>query len=302
MNEHVQLVLWILHPVLQSIVAGIMLRRRLHRVFRIFFAYLIFQIASFFVLFPIFKWGGYIAYFYTFWTYSALTLVLGFMVIHEIFLDVFRPYHTLKDLGSVLFRWAALVMLLVACVVAASSPASEQGPLVQAIVTVQRCVRVVQCGLILFLLVFSKYLGVSWRHHSFGISLGFGGFAGAELAMLALNTSGHASQITVNFVDLLSYNLAIATWAVYAFLKSPARENTSTLLMSQRWEQSLTDLQHPAPADSLIPMFEGMVDRAFSRNGRYAEFEEIKPEPISPRSVSAGPRMRVLPSRVTSKV
>jgi hypothetical protein len=302
MNEHVQLVLWILHPVLQSVVAGIMLRRRLHRVFRIFFAYLIFQIASFFVLFPIFKWGGYIAYFYTFWTYSALTLVLGFMVIHEIFLDVFRPYHTLKDLGSVLFRWAALVMLLVACVVAASSPAGEQGPLVQAIVTVQRCVRVVQCGLILFLLVFSKYLGVSWRQHSFGISLGFGGFAGAELAMLALNTSGHASQITVNFVDLLSYNLAIATWAVYAFLKSPARENTSTLLMSQRWEQSLTDLQHPAPADSLIPMFEGMVDRAFSRNGRYAEFEEIKAEPISARSVPAGPRMRVLPSRVTSKV
>jgi hypothetical protein len=302
MNEHVQLVLWILHPVLQSAVAAIMVRRKLHRVFRIFFAYLIFQIATFFVLFPIFKWGGYLAYFYTFWTYSAITLVLGFMVIHEIFLDVFRPYHTLKDLGSVLFRWAALVMLLVACVVAASSPASEQGPLVQAIVTVQRCVRVVQCGLILFLLVFSKYLGVSWRQHSFGISLGFGAFAGAELAMLALNTSGHASQVTVNFVDLLSYNLAITTWSIYAFLKSPARENTATLLMSQRWEQSLTDLQHPAPADSLIPMFEGMVDRAFSRSGRYSEPEEVTSEPIGPRRVPAVRRMHALPPRLTSKV
>ena len=297
MNEHVQLGLWILHPVFQSAVAAIMFRRKLHRVFRMFFAYLAFQIAIFFVLFPIFKWGGYRPYFYTFWTYSAITLVLGFMVIHEIFLDIFRPYHTLKDLGSVLFRWAALVMLLMACVVAASSPPSEQGPLVQAIVTVQRSVRVVQCGLILFLLVFSKYLGVSWRQPSFGISLGFGVFAGAELAMLALNTSGHASQITVNFVDLLSYNLAIATWSIYASLKSPARENRATLLMSQRWEQSLTDLQHPASADSLIPMFEGMVDRAFSRSGRYSEPNQVTPQSIGPGSVPVIRRVRALRPR-----
>jgi hypothetical protein len=33
-------------------------------------------------------------------------------------------------------------------------------------------------------------------------------------------------------------------------------------LQPQRWEQSLTDLNHPLSADSLIPMFEGMVDRA----------------------------------------
>jgi hypothetical protein len=37
------------------------------------------------------------------------------------------------------------------------------------------------------------------------------------------------------------------------------------LLRPQRWEQSLSDIQHPLPADSLIPMFEGMVDRALSR-------------------------------------
>ena len=49
------------------------------------------------------------------------------MIIYEIFLDVFRPYHTLKDLGSVLFKWAALVMSLVAFVVAASSPLGIRG-------------------------------------------------------------------------------------------------------------------------------------------------------------------------------
>ena len=117
------------------------------------------------------------------------------MVIYEIFLDVFRPYRTLKDLGSVLFKWAALVMSLVGFVVAASSPLGDQGPIVQAVMTVTRCVRVAQVGLILFLLVFSRYLGVSWKQHSFGLSMGLGLSAGVELGTLAFHVSGHASQV-----------------------------------------------------------------------------------------------------------
>jgi hypothetical protein len=258
MNPKIQLaynVLWSAHPVLQLSVGALMFKRKLHRKFPIFFAYIVSQVLIFSVLFPIYKWGNYREYFYAFWITSGVSLVLGFMIIHEIFLDVFHPYHTLKDLGSVLFRWAALVMLLVAGVVAASSPAGAQGPLVEAIITVQRCVRVIQCGLILFLLVFSKYL-------------------------LALHASSHASEAAVNLVNLAGYNLAIATWLTYALLKSAARENAANLPLSQRWEQSLTDLQHPVPSDSLIPMFEGMVDRAFSRTNGHDRDETVV-EPLA---------------------
>ena len=147
---------------LQLAVGGRMFRRKLHRAFPVFFAYIGFQILAFCLLFPMYQWGNssYAEYFGFYWACAAVNLVLGFMVIYEIFQDVFRPYHTLKDLGSVLFKWAALVMLLVAFVVAASSPTGDQGPIVQAIITVTRCVRVAQVGLILFLMVFSRYLGV----------------------------------------------------------------------------------------------------------------------------------------------
>src|SRR5437764_2710291 len=190
--------LWMAHPTLQLAVGGVMFSRKIHRTFPVFFVYILSQIATFSVTFPFFQWGEYEYFFYAYWILAAVSLAIGFSVIHEVFLDVFRPYHALKDLGSVLFKWAALVMLLVACVVAAASPAGQEGPLVQAVLTVQRCIRVIQCGLILFLLVFSKYLGVSWRQHSFGISLGFGGFASVELTMIALNTSGHASEMAVS--------------------------------------------------------------------------------------------------------
>ena len=51
-------------------------------------------------------------------------------------------------------------------------------------------------------------------------------------------------------------------WLSYVAIKRPARDGTLSLLQPQRWEQSLTDIHHPLPADSLIPMFESMVDRA----------------------------------------
>ncbi len=241
-----------------------MLWRKLHRKFPIFFAYIIFQLANFAVLFPIHQRGNYDLYFYSYWIGVVISLAIGFKVIHEIFLDVFRPYHTLRDLGTVLFKWAALVMFFVALVVAAASPAG-QSPIVQAVVTVQRCVRVIQCGLILFLLVFSKYLGVSWRQQSFGIALGFGGFASVELAGNALYSGGQINNSTAAFLYTATYACAILVWLGYALVKAASREAAVNLVMSQRWERSLGDLQRPAAADSLIPMFEGMVDRAFSR-------------------------------------
>jgi hypothetical protein len=291
MNPKIQLALWIAHPLLQLSVAAVMFCRKLHKIFPVFFTYLISQILMFAILFPMFQLGYEQYFFYVYWSCAAISLALGFKVIHEIFLDIFRPYHTLKDLGSVLFKWAALVMLLVAGVVAAASPAAEQGSLIQAVVTVQRCLRVIQCGLILFLLVFSNYLGVTWRQHSFGIALGFGSFAGVELALLALYASYQVSQPTISLINMLAYNGAILIWLVYAWIKSPARDTSANLLMSQRWDQGLTDLQHPMSSDSLIPLFEGMVDRAFSRtNGDTAsdptaidELTQVSSSRSSPR-------------------
>lgn len=267
---------------LQLAVAAAMYWRKLHRAFPVFFAYLVSQIMIFSVLFPMYRSGNYALFFYTYWICASTSLAIGFKVIHEIFQDVFRPYHTLKDLGSVMFKWAALVMLLVGLVVAAGST-SDLSPFVQAVMTVQRCVRVIQCGLILFLLVFSRYLGVSWRQTSFGIALGFGSFAAVELTMATLHASGHASQTVLNFAIMVAYNFAILVWLTYGLVKSPARENACNLLMSQRWEQSLTDLRQPAIGDSLIPMFEGMVDRALSRTNRSSVCEDLaaaRPAPI----------------------
>jgi hypothetical protein len=257
-------VLWISHPVLELSIAALMAKRKLHKKFPIFFIYLLSQLVTFAIVFPLFIKGTYELFFYGYWICAVVSLAAGFKVLQEVFRDVFRPYYALKDLGNVLFKWAGLVMLLVAGVVAASSGASDQGPMVQAVLTVQRCVRLMQFGLILFLVMFAKYLGVSWRQSSFGIALGFGSFASIELMAVALRASGYMGELTLSVILMATYNFTLVIWSAYIWLKEPARE-ASVLLTSQRWDQSLGDLQQPAAPDSLIPMFEGMVDRAFSR-------------------------------------
>jgi hypothetical protein len=267
MSEKIRILfyaLWIAHPVLQTVIAIAMFRRGQHRAFKFFFAYIVTQILTFVVVFPASRYN-YFVYFYFSWFSTAISAALGFQVIHEAFLDVFRPFHTLRDLGTVLFKWAGLVMLLVAGVVSVSASSSDTAPWIQAILTAQRCVRIIQVGMVLFLLSFAHYLGVNRRQHSFGIALGFGTFAMVELGLIASWAGEHLAGLSVDLVNMAAYNCALLIWLGYTLAKSPAREAGSVLLRPQRWEQSLSDIHHPLPADSLIPMFEGMVDRALSR-------------------------------------
>jgi hypothetical protein len=287
-SHFVVLYLWCAQPLLQLAVAAVLWRRRLHKKFPVFFIFLLAQVANFAVTFPFWLSGNLKVYFAFFWLGEAVNALLGFKVIHEIFLDVFRPYHTLKDLGTLLFRWAGVVMLLVSVVVAFSN-SYDRNPLVHALTTLQRSVRIVQLGLILFLLLFSRFLGVSRKQVSFGISLGFGLFAGVELLLVALNSGGFVGQGTLNRANMLTYVVAILIWLGYSLSRKGAPEAANNLL-TQRWEQSLADLQHPVPSDSLIPMFEDMVERAFSRSSHLEPVEDQSTQnrPLNlPRASSA---------------
>jgi len=257
---------WILHPILELGIAGFIVRRGLLKKFKFFFAYIVTQIVTFAVFFPAYYvWRNYSAAFYFSWVFTAISVALGFLVIHEVFVDVFRLFHTLRDLGTVLFKWAGLVMLLVAGVVSVSTNSTQTAPWMQAIITSQRCVRIIQVGMVLFLLFFAHYVGVSRRQHSFGIALGFGSFSFIELIVICSWVGNHVSGPMTSFMNMIAYDGSLLLWLGYVAVKRPARDGALSLLQPQRWEQSLTDIHHPLPAHSLIPMFEGMVDRALSR-------------------------------------
>src|SRR6202049_1960783 len=290
------LCLWCAQPLLQSVLAVILWRRKMRKQFPVFFVFLLAQVLNFSVIFPLWLAGNYVLYFIPFWLGEAINAVLGFKVIHEIFIDVFRPYHTLKDLGTLLFKWAGVVMLLVSVVVAFSN-SFDESPLIHALSTLQRSVRVVQFGLILFLILFSRFLGVSRKQVSFGISLGFGLFAAVELMLMALNSGGFVRQRNLNLVNMVTLILAILVWCGYSLSRKAVRVAAVNHLQTQRWEQGLADLQPPVLSDSLIPMFEGMVERAFSRSSNLESTDGHTPftspgNPPRANSAAAGSKTR----------
>ena len=284
--NQIALYLWCAQPLLQSAVALVLWRRKLHKQFPVFFTYILAQIGIFALTFPLRSADNYEWFFYAYWVGAAISALLSFRVIHEIFLHVFLPYDTLKDLGTVLFKWTGVVMVLVSVIVAFSNSAKgEPGAvgadvwglaITMAVTSLQRAVRLVQCGLILFLLLFARFLGVSKRQQSFGMALGFGLFAAIELILLALYSGGYLDVRLMGLINTTMYDGAIVIWLGYALAPNAVRNAATNHLQTQRWEQSLADLHHadasgPIGPDSLIPMFEGMVERAFSRSSHLGE-------------------------------
>jgi hypothetical protein len=261
-SPHIQLALWVLQPLLQACVAVVMFRRKLHKDLPVFFTFVLAQIFIFPLQFSAYQWWSHPTYFDVFWISMALNLIIEFRIIQEVFVDVFRPYHALKDLGTALFKWSALIMILVSVVVIAVSPGWDN-PLTKTVMVAHRCLRVIQCGMVLFLLAFSKPLGFSWRRQSFGVAIGFGIIAAAELLSNALYSGVHISVDAMNLINMTAFNAGVVLWWLYSWLNS--REFRVPVLVPQRWDEALMDIHAESDSESLIPMFEHMVDRAFSK-------------------------------------
>ncbi len=245
-----------------TVLAVAMYRRRLHKNYPYFFNYVIFQVLDFLIEFPLRNWEN--GYFYVYWTMRALSIAVSFAVLLEIFKDAFRPYEALRDLSVILFRWCALVVLLVAGMWAITSWRGTQiDNVTNAIFVVDRSVRMMQCGLVLFMLLFSEYLGISRRNVLFGIAVGFGFFAAVNmLVMTALTHQGVISKTNLSRISGLAYIMSTLMWLAYAILPATARVGMKQAAeATHKWDRALDDARNPAPAVSLLDTMDQTVER-----------------------------------------
>lgn len=261
-------VLWFATPALMTVLAVAMYRRHLHKDYPYFFNYVIFQVLSFLIEFPLRNWEN--GYFYIYWTMRALSIAVSFAVLLEIFKDAFRPYEALRDLSVILFRWCALVVLLVAGMWAITSWRGNQiDNVTNAIFVVDRSVRMMQCGLVLFMLLFSEYLGISRRNVLFGIAVGFGFFAAVNmLVMTALTHQGVISKTNLSRINGLAYIVSMLMWLAYAILPATARVGMKQAAeATHKWDRALDDARNPAPAVSLLDTMDQTVERLLYHRG-----------------------------------
>jgi hypothetical protein len=217
--------LWIAPPALQLVVAIIIVHRKLHKEFPAFLLYITFEIVFNSVLFvldhdPSITWYQYR------WAESGgdgLSIVLRFAVIQEIFSIVFRSYPSLNHLGTVMFRWVAIVLVAVAVAVAFHTPGGDYAPhIVAGLMVLDRAIAIVQCGLLLFLFLFSSYFGLSWRSYVFGIAAGLGIFSAVQLAIVSIRTQVLVeSRLFLDFLPMITYHCCVLIWLFYLLVPEP---------------------------------------------------------------------------------
>ncbi len=260
-------VLWLAAPILQLGVAVVLRRRKLDREFPFFFKYLIFQTATNLLLFALSS--HYRAYFYAYWSFQAVTAVLEFAIIYEIFGQLFRPYPYLRDFARVLLRWIGSLLLLVAVLFALSASPQDE-PVLVAVLWAERSIRLVQCGLLFFLLWFCSYLGITRRHYLFGVALGFGTLASADLVTIATRmVTGFIGDQAFNLVLMAAADWAVAIWLTYFLARAPVPVKQEAVAASgQKWDQGVSELLYPQPEASLLSRIDRMVEDAFAQSRR----------------------------------
>ncbi|MGA2353635.1 MAG: hypothetical protein ABSG02_04010 [Terriglobales bacterium] len=213
--------LWIAPHVLLAVVGVLLLKRNLYKSFPLFALYVWYEIAEFVLLFTIATTGWYVrAYLVT----LAISTALRFGVIQEIFNNIFSERGPVDALARVSIRWTTAFLLSVAILFAILAPGQTSTSLIAGAAWIGRGIAIIQCGLVLFLLLFSGLVGIRLQNYVFGIALGFGILASVELANWAMHT-GDLSKPMAKALNLLptgAYHVAVLVWLGY--LIAPARE------------------------------------------------------------------------------
>jgi hypothetical protein len=265
-RELVYYTLWITPAAGFVGLAGMMLRRRLHKELPLFFAFVVIQVADFAIGFSAYHISQR-DYFYAYWTLAALGIAISFGVLYEVFTGVFRPFGDLREFGAVIFRWAALVLALAAILLAASSrPVPGSTQLFTVIMNLMRSVELMQCGLVLLMLLCSSYLGITLRHRIFGIALGFGIIAAVDLIVVAvLSNFGLQAKTFVQIGKMATYNLAALLWTGYVYAGEVERRPEKQLIYAERWNFALAAAMHPGNDAASLPRIEDTVERVWKQ-------------------------------------
>lgn len=266
-----QTVLWFSAQALQLAVLVCMYRRRIQNYYPAFFYFIVVEVLSDPFLTLVQDRFPYI-YYFGYWITVCLTTTLSFFVMQEIFRDAFRPFEALRDLSTILFRWSALVLLLVAGMSAVTAPHNAHvDSISNTILLVDRNVRVMLCGLVFFLLMFSEYLGISRRHLLFGVAVGFG-FA-SSIRMLVTTAMAHQTVLhrsTLSAINSGAYVIACMIWLGYI-------ANRGTLLAGETvakpqgagWNDALEEARARIPSESLLDTMDKTVAQLLSHREQH---------------------------------
>ena len=236
--------LWYVQIAIQVILSSVVLGNRAWRELPGFSAYILFATSASLGKYAISHSHTGLAYFYAYWICEAVAIVLGMVVVREIFMKLFTPHLALRKLAALIFRVA--ITILVACGIVVVYLQARGGPdITNSVMIGEEATRIVEVGLIMFLFLSSSAFGLHWRQNVFGIALGLGIFTSVELVMLAIRLHlGPTVEPQCSLARLVAFSLSLLVWLGY--LLAPERATSSVEIPKraqlEQWNQAVMEL------------------------------------------------------------
>jgi hypothetical protein len=183
---------------------------------------------------------AYDLYFYIYWSSFAIESILGLMVIYSIFRLAMAPLKGLQSLGMLVFRWAAAISVAVSLGSAFAPGLAGQKYIMAAVTELQRTQGILTLCLLLFVCFAIRPMGLSYSSRIFGVSLGLGMLATANLVQSAwLPHVPQQMKGSFSAINGLACCATVMLWTAYFALPEPKRRiivlpTTSPFL---RWNQ-----------------------------------------------------------------
>lgn len=220
-------------------VATAMFRKGQHRHFPIFFSYLIFEFVMCCILWPM-------AYFRApveiYWRFDLLDragdIALRFGILQELFESSAAgsaPWY--RNVARMRNRVTVLLVIL-ASVVFAALYSSSLNHAFFANYAIIEAFNVAQCGLIVLLLLWHRFLGLRMSPFAFGIAVGMGLAMGLEPFQIMLRYSVPARMgMIVDMMNMAAYHGAVVVWFYFAQAREKVPSD-STAALPQLIEQA----------------------------------------------------------------
>lgn len=211
-----ELVLAILGIVLQASLALLLIKRKLWGLFRFFFVYTCFSLAS--TISSILLVSHPKSFYYAYWILEAVYAALAFLCLHEVFFNVFRNFYGILWF-RLLFPSIGVAMATVAGLRTFLAPPADILWFTRTIIGLEIAVGFLQIGLFAMFILLVRLFRMRSRQYAFGIALGFGIIAAGNLPSFLLRSEfGTKFDHVVHETLPVVYIIAVVVWLL-TFIK-----------------------------------------------------------------------------------
>ena len=212
--------LWIGPQDLQVALAVILWRRGLNKTFPLFLTYLTFVAIEQFTLYAmdVLPSVSAQAFWEAFCIGAIIEGLIKFAVVGELFFQLLRSRPTLAKVGSRLISGVGASLILLAVTAAAYTPlVHRQLALISRAHVLLQSSYVIDCGLALFLFLFTAHFKLVWDRQAFGVAVGLGVVWCEHMAGWALSANGvlGAKGYLLDFLNMATYHVAVLIWSYF---------------------------------------------------------------------------------------